>query len=338
MKFEISSTRFEHKKENLGNAALEIKRDETVDILRGLAILMMVCGNLPTVVHVEPYPFWLVLFNAWAAPLFITISGMMVFFTAHRKGHRLKYFLFRGAMLIMVGLLIEVFMLGGYPFMFFQILYLIGISLSIAYLFSRLGGLLRWIIVTAFFLMHPFLQEILKHTNHMAHRFIVDGWFPIFPWLGFSLFGVNLAYLRWKQDSCGIAENGFKFLAGISVMALGGIIWAFTFHRYSWPSIGYTISAIGVILALFSIIDHKPSLILYRPMQVLGESSLFMYILHLSILYYVVAPTWREVNLETFLFVYLIITLSMVLVAYGLRVLKRLWKNRPFIIRFLFGD
>lgn len=316
----------------------KIKRDETVDILRGLAILMMVCGNLPTVVLVRPYPFWLILCNAWAAPLFITISGMMVVFTAYAKGYGLKYFLLRGVMLVAVGLLLEVFILGGYPFMFFQILYLIGVSLSIAYLFSRLRDSLRWTIMVTFFLLHPFLQEAFKHTNHVVHRFIVDGWFPIFPWLGFSLFGVNIAYLRWKQNSWCFVKSRFKFLVGTGIMALGGTVWALTFHYFSWPSIGYTISAIGVILTLFPLIDYKPSLIIYKPMQVLGDASLFMYILHLSLLYYVVAPIWPEVNLETFLLVYLIVSLLRVLVAYGLRALKSVWKNRPFIIRFLFGS
>lgn len=318
-------------------ASLKIKRDETVDILRGIAILMMVCGNLPTVVVVEPYPFWLDLCNAWAAPLFITISGMMVVFTAQTKGHRLKYFMLRGAMLIIVGLLIEVLIVGGHPFTFFQILYLIGISVPIAHLFSRLKSPLRWIISVSFFLLHPFLQDALKSANHIIHRFVVDGWFPIFPWLGFSLLGVNLAHLRWKKNSQGMVRKSFKILIGIGVMTFGGIVWTFTFHRYSWPSIGYVISAIGVILTLFPLIDRKPSLIIYKPVQILGETPLFMYILHLSLLYYVVAPAWTEVSLETFLIIYLAISLFMGLVAYGVRILKSLWKDRPFIIRFLFG-
>ena len=313
----------------------KFKRDATIDVMRGLAVIMMVCGNLPTVLSVNPYPFWLVLYNAWAAPLFITISGMMVVLTAQTKGHGVKYFLLRGTMLVIVGLLIEVFMLGGSPFMFFQILYLIGVSLPIARIFSRLKGLPRWIIVITFFLLHPFLQETLKHADHIVHRFIVDGWFPIFPWLGFSLLGVNLAYLRWKQSSRIAMEKKFTFLIGVSVLTLGGFIWMLTFNCYTWPSIGYIISAIGIILILFPIIDYKPSLILYRPMQVLGESPLFMYILHLSMLYYIVAPIWLEVSLEMFLLIYIAVVFFMVLVAYALRALKSRWKNRPFIIRFL---
>ncbi|MBX5320580.1 DUF1624 domain-containing protein [Candidatus Bathyarchaeota archaeon A05DMB-3] len=298
---------------------------------------MMICGNLPTVLSIEYYPFWLVLCNAWAAPLFIVISGMMVVFTTQTKGHRLKYFLARGTLLIIVGLLIEVFMLGGYPFMFFQILYLIGVSLPIAYLFAHLNTLSRWITVIIFFLSHPLLQEILKHANHIIHRFIVDGWFPIFPWLGFSLLGVNLAYLRWKPNSHTGMWKNFAF-SGIGILAFGGFIWRLTFHYYGWPSVGYVISAIGVILVLFPIVDYKPSLILYKPLQALGESSLFMYVLHLSLIYYIVAPTWSKVNLETFLLIYIAISSFMVLVAYGLRVLKGVWKNRPFIVRFFLGS
>jgi uncharacterized membrane protein len=319
-------------------SSLKFKRDATIDIMRGLAVLMMVCGNLPTVLSVNPYPFWLVLVNAWAAPLFITISGMMVVLTAQTKGHGVKYFFLRGAMLVIVGLLIEVFMLGGSPFMFFQILYLIGFSLPIAHIFSRLKALPRWIIVITFFLFHPFLQETVKHTDHIVHRFIVDGWFPIFPWLGFSLLGVNLAHLRWKQSAHIIMEKKSTFLIGVGVLTLGGFAWMLTFNSHPWPSIGYTISAIGIILILLPIIDYKPSFILYRPMKVLGESPLFMYILHLSMLYYVVTPIWSEVSLEMFLFIYTMVAFIMMLVAYALRALKSKWKSRPFIIRFLFGS
>lgn len=322
--------------ERRGSTFSEGKRDVTIDILRGLAVFMMIGGNLPTVLSIEYYPFWLVLCNAWAAPLFIVISGMMVTFTTQTKGHRLKYFLARGTLLIIVGLLIEVFILGGYPFMFFQILYLIGVSLPIAYLFSRLNTMARWLTVIIFFLSHPLLQEILKYADHTVHRFIVDGWFPIFPWLGFSLLGVNLAYLRWKLRSYALMGKNFV-LAGIATLAFGGFIWWLTFHYYSWPSIGYVMSAIGVILVLFPVVDYKPSLILYKPLQALGESSLFMYILHLSLIYYIVAPKWSEVNLETFFLIYIAISSFMVLVAYGLKGLKSKWKNRPFIVRFFLG-
>ena len=317
---------------------MQIKRDITVDILRGLAVVTMVCGNLPTVLLVEPYPFWLVLYGAWAAPLFILISGMMVAFTTQTKGHRLKYFLVRGTMLIIVGVLIEVVILGSHPFMFFQILYLIGVSLPIAYLFLRLNTFSKWTIVITFFSLTPILQEIFKHTNYIVHRLIVDGWFPIFPWLGFSLLGVNLANLRWKCKSRIALRKNVFFLIEICILTSGGVIWWFTFYYYNWPSIGYVMSAIGVILILFSIVDYKPSLIIYKPLQVLGESSLFIYIFHLSLIQYVIAFIWSEVNLQTFLLIYIVMLLLMVLVAYGLRVLKTRWKSRPFIIRFLLGS
>ncbi len=115
-------------------------------------------------------------------------------------------------------------------------------------------------------------------------------------------------------------ECGKILLFQGGILAFGSFIWWFTFHYYSWPSVGYVVSAIGVILLLFPIVDYKPSLILYKPLQVLGESSLFMYVLHLSLIHYVVASTWSKVNLETFLLIYVAFSSFMVLVAYGLRV------------------
>ena len=53
-------------------------RDLSVDLLRGLAIAVMVAANLVPFLLVPPAPFWLRVIASVAAPLFIFLSGMMV--------------------------------------------------------------------------------------------------------------------------------------------------------------------------------------------------------------------------------------------------------------------
>ena len=343
-----------------------VHRDATIDILRGLSIFTMVAANMAASVLASPHPIWFRLYGSFAAPLFILISGMMVVFTAHTKGHGLKYFLLRGIMIITVGALIDVLIWKIYPFTTVDVLYLIGISLPLAFLFRRLDTLPRWIIVISIFLITPLLQIILGYTYYptefnlsgeqtivienqtsILNHWVVDGWFPIFPWLGFSLLGVNLAVLRWNRAHTTFGKNTI-FLIGICIMAFGGIIWRFypgsllTRAGYSElfysPTIGYTMTAIGLIVILFSIVDRKPLINAYKPLQALGESALLMYILHLALIEYIIAPIKPEQNFQTFLLIYIVLSFLLISIAYGLRALKTFWKNRPFIIRFLLGS
>jgi len=209
-------------------------RDTTIDTLRGLAIFTMVAANMATEVFAEPHPFWLRAYGSFAAPLFILLAGMMVVFTSQSKGHGFKYFLARGAMVITVGALIDVLIWKVYPFTAFDVLYLIGISIPIAYLFIGLNTLSRWGIIFLIFLATPLMQHIFGYSEYptevylwgeevvsvtsqtgILNHWMVDGWFPLFPWLGFSLLWVNLALLRWKSQSYNIFGKNAAFLTQI---------------------------------------------------------------------------------------------------------------------------
>lgn len=341
-------------------------RDTTIDILRGLAIFTMVAANMAASVLASPHPFLFRLYGSFAAPLFILISAMMVVFTVQTKGHGLKYFLLRGMMIITVGALIDVLIWKIYPFTTVDVLYLIGISVPLAYLFHRLDTLSRWIIVISIFLVTPVLQMNLGYTDYptefslsgeqtiiianqtgIFNHWIIDGWFPIFPWLGFSLLGVNLAALRWNKLHATFGKINI-FLIGICILAFGGILWRLypgsllTRAGYSElfypPTVGYITSAIGIIVILFSIVDWKPLINAYKPLQALGESSLLMYILHLALIEYIIAPIKSEQIFQVFLLIYIVLSSLLISIAYGLSVLKNRWKDRPFIVRFLLGS
>lgn len=340
-------------------------RDTTIDILRGLAIFTMVAANMAPTVLASPHPLLFRFYGSFAAPLFILISGMMVVFTAQAKGHGLRYFLLRGAMIIAVGALIDVLIWRIIPFTTVDVLYLIGISLPLAYLFSRLDSIPQWIIIIFIFLATPLLQMNFGYTDYptefflsgeptiivanqtgILNHWIIDGWFPIFPWLGFSLLGVNIATLRWNKSSTNLGKTKIS-LIGICILASGSILWWFhpssllTRAGYSElfypPTIGYIVAAIGIIVILFSIVDRTPSFGVYKPLQLLGESALFMYILHLVLIEYVIAPIEPPQIFQFYLLTYIILSSFLISIAYGLKVLKIRWKDRPFVIRFLLG-
>jgi len=344
-------------------------RDITIDILRGLAIFTMVAANMAGSVVAQPHPFGLRFYGSFAAPLFILLSGMMVAFTAQTKGHEWKYFLLRGAVIMMVGLFVDVVIWNGVcPFVDVDVLYLIGLSVPLAFLYLHLGTSSQWVVIVLIFLLTPFLQKILGYTEYVNpiylwgqqiktvpvktqtsifNHWIVDGWFPIFPWLGFSLLGVNFAHQRWKYQTFNTFGKKSILLLGLGILTLGSVIWWLypgslltreeASELFYPPTVGYIITTIGLILTLFYIVDRKPSLFIYKPLRALGESSLFMYMIHIPLIEYVISPIWSKQNVQAFLLIYIGLSVFLILVAYGLRVLKAKWNKRPFIIRFLLG-
>ena len=326
-------------------------RDKTIDILRGTAIFTMVAANLAGEVLDVDSPFWFRLYGSFAAPLFILISGMMVTFTKQTKGYKLKYFLLRGFMIIMIGALVDTLIWKIYPFMSFEVLYLIGTSIPLAYLFSYLSSVPRWIITIFIFLITPVLQNALGYTDYpseyylwgekvaevshetgILNRWIIDGWFPLFPWLGFSFIGINLAFYRWKNLSSRITRGNKNFLIGIVILTLGIALW--WYHPGSMmirdgylelfypPTLGYVTSAIGFILVFMWIVDMNNELVFYKPLEALGESALFMYILHLALIEHVITSLWPEEDLKTVLLNYGVLICLLIALAYGLRFLN----------------
>ena len=339
------------------------QRDLTVDVLRGLAIFVMIGANMAPLLKAGDVPFWFRYYGSLAAPLFVLISGMMVAITTETRHHGLKYFLIRGAMIDGVGALVDVLIWEILPFTTVDVLYLIGISLPLVALSLRLKAKPRWVVVIIIFLLTPILQSVLgyseyptefylsgeltfvpQHPTGILNHWVVDGWFPIFPWLGFSLLGANLADLRRKWRSFG---TKVFFLVGIGISAVGIPTWwlnpgplmtrAGYVELFYPPTLGFILTVLGTIAVLCYIVDRNPSVSVYNPFRALGESSLFIYVLHLVIIEYLIRPYYLAQDFNAYLLLYVGLACAIVLVGYGLRVLKTRWKDRPFVVRFFLG-
>lgn len=336
-------------------------RDVSIDVLRGIAVFTMIAPNLAAQVLAEPQPIWLRLYGSFAAPLFVIISGMMVYQMTQTKGYKMKHFLFRGGFIVLVGVLIDVLIWKIYPFTTVDVLYLIGVSLPISHLFSRMNRRARWITIGLIFAATPVLQTLLGYTSYpteltllgqptvivpnqtsIFNHWIVDGWFPLFPWLGFSLLGVNLAELRWERRKSG--ENRADtniFVLGALLLCLGSMGWliypgsllvrAGYSELFYPPTLGYVVTACGAAMMLLDLVDRSRSAIVYRPLSAYGESSLFMYVLHLALIEYVFAPLLPGEDLQTFFLIYAVLAFLMAMIGFGLRLFTlRLRSQRLF--------
>jgi uncharacterized membrane protein len=364
--------------ENIGNPYMATQdRLISIDILRGFAIFTMVAANLAGEILIAPHPFVFRFYGTWAAAIFIFVSGMMVAYSAQKKKRELSHFLKRGGMILMIAVLFDL-VSGKYPFVNVDVLYLIGLSIPLAYGFTRLKALPHWVIITAIFAATPILQVIIGYSvnppdflffgDHafvlqdfgtVLHSWIIDGWFPIFPWLGFSLLGaaVGPMYFKWVERSKAFsaitstpspAFNTRKIVfVSVCLLCIGSIFWwlypgaLYVREGYSElfypPTLGYIISAIGVILLLLALSDYYSKAKVVQSFRLLGESPLFFYILHETIIFTIISPIWGIQDFLDYFLIYVGLMMFLFLIGFLLRIVKAKWPHRHYIIKFLLG-
>lgn len=315
-----------------------VKRDTTIDVIRGMAIFIMIGANMiPELLRGAP-PFPFRLYGSFAAPIFIFLSGMMVSFTITKGKHSLIYFCKRSFSILIVGALIDVLITGIYPFITFDVLYLIGAAMPLTFLLKKLKIGFQYMIIILIFAVTPLLQNIIGYgqipveipilitdknvlipLSTIIKQWIIDGWFPLFPWLGFTFLGSIAADIRLKNKS--FSNNKILFII-FTTLLTGEIIWIrnpgwmFIRNGYSElfypPTLGFILTSIGTILFLFYIIDLKNDLIIYKSFSTLGRWSIQIYVIHLiiiSLLGKVIVPQ----SLGVFLLIYMGITILLIL-------------------------
>lgn len=340
----------------------------TIDILRGLAIFIMVPANMAASVYAEPHAFWFRVVSSFAAPVFIVVAGMMIVLVAGSKKYGVGHYLVRGALLLAVAALVDVLFFEVTPFYSFDALYLIGIACPLTYFFARLPRIHQLLLIALIFLATPILQWIFGYTDDpsddilsdsdsgtrevvpknstgsLQHLFI-DGTFPLFPWLGMSFAGATTAqafFLSARES----ARRDIG-LAAVVLLIAGIIAWRAypgpMFDRAGYselfypPTPGFIVTACGAVLALLWAIHKAPNWTLYAPLRWLGECSLLMYVLHLAIISYLLEPLFPDRQLPIFLVINFATVVGLTAIAVIIREMKIAWPARSYLARFLFG-
>lgn len=338
------------------------ERDQSIDTIRGLAIVLMIMGNLEPVLQ-NPHPLWLRIYGSFAAPLFIITAGMMVCLTIIKKNHNFNYYLFRGILLLLIGALIDVLVWGLIPFLTIDVLYLIGLAIPCCYLINRfkisqiIGVIISIIILTLV------LQNILGYSAYpdaetyfsdwqkfnvenislVLKHWLIDGWFPIFPWLAFAFFGVVIGKLRLAKFS-----DKKQYFYGLGLMAIGLPLWIIypgaLYEREGYselfypPVMGFIIFSFGLFLTLLFFFKHYKNNHLFSPLIIVGQSSLFFYIYHSCILGWFVFNIWENLSLIPTLIIYLCLLIIVQLTAYLIKFIKGKYQPNYFWFRFIFGS
>jgi surface polysaccharide O-acyltransferase-like enzyme len=178
------------------------------------------------------------------------------------------------------------------------------------------------------------------------HHWLIDGWFPLFPWLGFAVFGVQLAELR-SPSSAGVVRRASSaaLFIGLALLASGTVIWCMLpgdflvragySELFYPPTVGFVVTAAGLAVTLLGAIDLAPELGVYRPLQLLGESALTIYVIHLVLIDDVIARNVTDVGLSGFAVLYAGLLAAMLAVARAEHEIKARWRNPPFPARVL---
>jgi uncharacterized membrane protein len=345
-----------------GGAALA--RDYGIDALRGLAIIAMVASHLARDLLVDPHPLWLRMYGSLAAPLFITLAGMLVAQTAARKRHPLGYYIQRGLIILCMAAALDVLLWGIYPLVGVDVLYLIGVAVPLTALFGRLSSAWQTFLLVAILglaalcrqltgyseqvLAFPLTDsplDVVEQWGAILHQWFVSGWFPMFPWLFFSFLGVRL--YQWRQaGTARFVPHVLRVSAGLTAAgaAAAWFVPPRTMLRGGYselfypPTIVYVLLASAVVLVLFAAACGN-WMARMRALVTLVQCSLLMYLVHLVLIHTVLLPLLDEVELPMFMIVYT----ALVLVLVGMAEMVELYKRRserrlPFMLRFLLGS
>jgi uncharacterized membrane protein len=178
----------------------------------------------------------------------------------------------------------------------------------------------------------------------IARHWMVDGWFPAFPWLGFALLGANLAEPRRRLGDF----RKTAFLLGSLALLIGGaVLWwvhpgeLYTRGGYSEmfypPTYGFMLTATGVVFVQLCLVDRFPGLSLFDPLRALGQVALFIYVLHYTCIRFILIPLLGRADFGSYALAYAVFATLMIGVAYALRALKRAHPPQGFFARFLLG-
>ncbi len=326
----------------MSGSATPRPRSHAIDALRGAAIVSMFAANLAAPCLAPPHPLWLRVYGSFAAPAFVLLSGMMT--SLGRRQPALDRLLVRSLLLVGLAAGIDLVCWGITPFETFDVLYLLGLALPLVGLAARLPLSLHALLGALVLLLTPWLRERLGYgpllPDHLAYpwpvwrRLLVDGWFPVFPWLGVALLGGALGRLEPLRAS----RTRWLLPAGVLLALLGAAGWLaappplVTRLGYSElfypPSLQYLALALGaVLLALRGLDALEPKLPLAW-LSLLGRSSLLLYVAHVALIALWLDERFEQQTLPTFLALYAALTLTLTALAWAARESRRRLSSR----------
>lgn len=325
-----------------------LKRYLAVDTLRGIAIVLMILSNFAGEHLLFPHPMLLRVLGSLAAPIFIVLCGFMLGVAKEKKQAGFGYFFKRSAIVLGVALGVDVLIWRAIPFLSVDVLPLIGVGILVVYFLLKLPRILQWVVTVGILLLSPYLQQILGYIavptfiqlSHLTplpslqvllNHWIVDGWFPLFPWLSCLLFGAMLVPLKdgydglkWTKKSGVVAMIFSAFVASSMYWVLnpGAQLVRDNYSELFYPpTIGFMVSMMLMVVLGVLILEPIAHRRWFSPFRILGRQPLLLYALHLVLIVYVM-PEKQKLPLSLFLCVYIFLMFAIWMGLYIKQVLR----------------
>ena len=286
-----------------------------LDYLRAFAILIMIFANA------SPYCFFGVriipairIIFSIAAPIFIFLLGYTFALNNERRPNRNRQRM-RSIQILSIAVIIDLIVWRITPFRTIDVLYLIGFtSFFLTYIEKIKSINILAIFVLIILAIHIYFRDTINYRfdnndsaiNHIESykvyffdslkRFIFDGWFPVFPWLSIALVGHITFFVK-------PTINNQRLYGAFSLFSTIVFCLLFDFKNIQEPRNGYleifypvSIALIFFILAICSAIALLLSVNLTNAysrfiyLQVIGQYSLFVYLLHTVIISWIFKP------------------------------------------------
>jgi uncharacterized membrane protein len=330
-------------------------RLHVVDELRGLAIFIMAAANMMFLLNVSEVPYLLRWFFSLAAPIFVALSGLMVAWSIYGKNYQRRKLLRRAAFLLFCGFAVDVFVWRIIPFTTVDVLYLIACGVAVSTLLARFSSYGVLVLAGIMLGMGEILREMLGYLADPVERdltwplnlpdwellrqhWLVDGWFPLFPWLGMSLFGLWLGQVLWRE---GVDRHAPVFLHPL-LLVVAPVLFATGvalevlhpspmlirgngyYEVFYPPTSSFCLITVGILILIGAGIEKIEKRVKLKALAIPGRCSLLLYIMHLIIVGQVLEffypagkwPFWAWIS------TYLLLASLLIAVAFGLEALR----------------
>ena len=286
---------------NSTSAVLKRKRIDSIDLLRGIVMIIMALDHVRNYFHSDAflynptdlaqtngYLFFTRFITHYCAPVFVFLAGISAYlYGAKRTKRELAYYLFtRGFWLVFVELFIVT--LGRtfnphYSFLNLQVIWAIGISMIV--LSAMIHMPLRFILATGVFLIAThnlldrvnlpgnFLWALLHKPGDFAFsRFNIAVTYPVIPWIGIIALGYYFGHLYDSYYNSAIRKD-ILLTTGLTMIALFFVLRPFNIYG---DAAHWSMQKNGVfsLLSLLNVTKYPPSL-LYT-LLMLGPALVFL--------------------------------------------------------------
>jgi len=301
-----------------------MKRLEFIDVLRGLAIVLMVINHGGHYLTASPLPEWaylaIYLTVTLAAPLFLFLVGFSLVLSK-AKNRDFFYYLKRGIFLILFGFLINICFYPLESWYTGRVLFAIGLSIILAYPFLKISiekkvsawlSLLAIIGLASFSLFEPYLQVFSLSHPVIADVLLTE--FPIYPWFFLVLLGLAAGreFIIAREEDRAKIYRGW-LMTGILLLLAWLVLtiqyqplspWSFTndfILNNCWnPALITWFWVLGFIYLFFNLSQWLASKYnaLTQPLQLIGRQALVLYWLQF-LLVKTISGEWLEIRLAS---------------------------------------